>query len=198
MATTPTDKKTHMTARLVYVSVIIVFIGLCSVAVVTTMEMEKAKQGFKPITVKQPISFIDRTYLKSEETTPVEATPIAQQLANVGLQQVDALTVQRLLLPANTLRVLVFYSKFCLDCQAMAPIIDSLSKRHPTVHVMRLDVARDKDLHYELFQAFRPTTVPAVVFIATNGTIRHVVGDGLALKSIQPALMAGFNALSLH
>jgi thiol:disulfide interchange protein len=204
--TPPVDKKTHITARLVYASVIIVFVSLCTVAALTTAGIDKAKKGFKPITVKQPISFIDQTYLKADGAkTPTgqavaqpskPLVPIAEQLANVGLQQVDAPTLQRLLPPANTPRVLVFHSKFCLDCQAMAPVLADLSTHYPTVHVTRLDVARDKDLHYELFEAFRPTTVPAVVFVAPNGTISHVVGDGLSLSAIKPSLTAGFNTLS--
>lgn len=40
------------------------FVSLATAAVLTTMEMEKNKTGFKAIEVKTPISFIDRTYMR--------------------------------------------------------------------------------------------------------------------------------------
>jgi hypothetical protein len=53
-------------ARMVYVVIFASFISVCAIAVTTTMAMEKNNHGFRPITVKQPISFIDKTYLHEE------------------------------------------------------------------------------------------------------------------------------------
>jgi len=196
----PRKKSEHTMARIVYALVFFSFIGLCTVAVLTTMDIDKNKKGFKPITVKQPISFIDNTYMAQKTSDPAignaqPTVPIANQLANAGLQQVSPAQLQALVSPANTARVLVFSSKFCLDCQAMAPVLAKLEKQYPTIKATHLDVAKDKDSHYPLFEAFRPTTVPAVIFIAPNGTIRRAFGDTLTLKNMEPELKAGFDAL---
>lgn len=56
-------RKSAWFARLTYAGVILTFVTLCTIAVVASMYQEKHKQGFKAITVTQPISFIDRTYM---------------------------------------------------------------------------------------------------------------------------------------
>ena len=60
-------KKSKLVARLMYAMVMLVFVSVCTIAVIACMKMESEKEGFRPITVKQPISFIDKTYLKKED-----------------------------------------------------------------------------------------------------------------------------------
>jgi len=59
-------KKSTLSARLMYGLVMLTFLSVCGVAVVMCMKMESEKEGFRPITVKKPISFIDTTYMKKE------------------------------------------------------------------------------------------------------------------------------------
>jgi len=46
-----------------YLLIIGLFLTICTVAVVCTMNSERNKTGFRAITVRHPISFIDTTYV---------------------------------------------------------------------------------------------------------------------------------------
>lgn len=59
-------KKAQIFARLTYAGIMLMFLSLCAVAVFVTMQQEKNKDGFRAIEVSQPISFIDKTYLKED------------------------------------------------------------------------------------------------------------------------------------
>lgn len=67
-------KRAVIFARLVYVMVAVAFVSICTVAVLASMEMEKHRTGYKPITVKTPISFFDRSYMKEEPAVPTAQT----------------------------------------------------------------------------------------------------------------------------
>jgi len=56
-------RRAQLYARLTYAAVIVTFLSVCTVAVVTTMNNERNKEGFKAIHVTKPISFIDYTYV---------------------------------------------------------------------------------------------------------------------------------------
>lgn len=60
-------KRSRRFAIITYSMVIVTFVSICTIAVVTTMQMEKNKQGFKAIKVTKPISFIDYTYVDKEK-----------------------------------------------------------------------------------------------------------------------------------
>ncbi len=58
------DRKAEfIAARNVYITIIVLFVSICTIAVIVTSQMEAAKTGFHPITTKAPMSFIDRTYM---------------------------------------------------------------------------------------------------------------------------------------
>ena len=61
-----THRKSQWFAQCVYGAIIISFVTLCAIAVTVTMNQESHKKGFKAIRVTQPISFIDKTYLKKK------------------------------------------------------------------------------------------------------------------------------------
>lgn len=69
-------RRAQLYARLTYAAVIVTFLTVCSVAVVTTMNNERNKEGFKAIHVSKPISFVDYTYVDKK---PTEQTPKTQQ-----------------------------------------------------------------------------------------------------------------------
>lgn len=65
-ALSPTEKhrRAQWYARLTYLAVMTIFVGICAVAVVSTMQQERAREGFHAIRVKKPISFFDYTYVE--------------------------------------------------------------------------------------------------------------------------------------
>ncbi|MBY0450646.1 MAG: hypothetical protein K2X01_08495 [Cyanobacteria bacterium] len=63
-------KKQALLAWGLAVFVFLTFMSVCAVAVVTTMNIEANKPGFKAIEVSQPISFLDNTYLKKAPAKP--------------------------------------------------------------------------------------------------------------------------------
>lgn len=66
-----TDAEKHrrakLYARLTYAAIIIVFLSVCTVAVLTTMNIESQREGYRPIEVSKPISFFDYTYVKKDK-----------------------------------------------------------------------------------------------------------------------------------
>jgi hypothetical protein len=62
----PTFTRKGLQAWLIAVTILGTFFSIAGFAVITTMNMEKNKTGFKAIEVEQPISFLDTTYLKHD------------------------------------------------------------------------------------------------------------------------------------
>lgn len=56
-------RRAQLYARFTYAGVIVVFLSVCTIAVVCTMKNEQEKEGFKAIHVEKPISFFDYTYV---------------------------------------------------------------------------------------------------------------------------------------
>ncbi|MDX2085957.1 MAG: hypothetical protein SFZ03_11280 [Candidatus Melainabacteria bacterium] len=68
-------KSERTSALITYGLVVGLFLTVCTLAVVATMAQEKSKTGFKAIRVKQPISFIDKTYYEEDASaTPDSST----------------------------------------------------------------------------------------------------------------------------
>lgn len=57
-------------ARNTYIVIIASFLTVCIVAVIITTRMEASKTGFRPIQTDAPMSFIDKTYMRKDNTTP--------------------------------------------------------------------------------------------------------------------------------
>lgn len=67
--------------------------------------------------------------------------------------------------------MLAFKSKYCHDCQEMAPHLAALKEANPDVSFVDVDVQYDKDKYGHLIDAFSPSTVPVVISIAEGGGI---------------------------
>lgn len=73
----------HRIAIVVYALIFVAFLTLISTAVITTMNMEKNKTGFRAIEVEEPISFFDKTYMKDgqgqgqSQSTEAPQTPVS-------------------------------------------------------------------------------------------------------------------------
>lgn len=52
-------RRSQLYARLTYVGIILVFVSLCTVAVLVTMSNESKRDGFQPIEDSKPISFFN-------------------------------------------------------------------------------------------------------------------------------------------
>lgn len=56
-------RRAQLYARFTYAGIIIIFVSVCAIAVLTTMNNERNKEGFQAIHLSKPISFFDYTYV---------------------------------------------------------------------------------------------------------------------------------------
>ena len=56
-------RRAQWAARVAYLAVMLIFVSICAIAVTSTMQHEREKEGFHAIRVKKPISFFDYTYV---------------------------------------------------------------------------------------------------------------------------------------
>lgn len=68
-------RRATLYARLTYGAIILLFLGVCTVAVVATMVREKQKDGFQAIQLSKPISFFDYTYVQDDANVQDGANP---------------------------------------------------------------------------------------------------------------------------
>lgn len=88
-----------------------------------------------------------------------------------------------------------FQSKYCMDCQKMAPVLDHFrtallnSKgKVADIPVYQYDISLDRAKNPEVFGAFKPTMVPSVIFIAPGGEIRDVLYGYHTQSELQQSL----------
>lgn len=95
---------------------------------------------------------------------------------NTGLRTPTPAEIREALhLDCATPQLVEFKTRFCLDCQKLAPILSKVTSQFPSVHVSLLDVQADRDSHKALFKAFQPVTVPVVILISPSGEIHQVL-----------------------
>lgn len=63
-------RRAQLYARMTYGAIIITFVSVCAIAVVSTMNAERNREGYRPIEVSKPISFFDYTYVKKDKPQP--------------------------------------------------------------------------------------------------------------------------------
>jgi hypothetical protein len=61
-------RRSQLYARFTYFGIIVTFVTVCAIAVVTTMNNERNKEGFRAIHLSKPISFFDYTYVDKKPT----------------------------------------------------------------------------------------------------------------------------------
>lgn len=90
--------------------------------------------------------------------------------------------------------LLAFSSRFCHDCQRMAPVLSSLMAKHPEVYYLKIDVMEDQKKYPAILRTFQPVSVPVLVFISPSGEIRNVLYNyqkpevvASALQTLKPA-----------
>ncbi len=70
---------------------------------------------------------------------------------------------------------LAFSSRFCHDCQRMAPVLSSLMPQHPDLFYKKIDVTEDEKKYPAIMRTFRPVSVPMLVLITPQGQIVNVL-----------------------
>ena len=97
-------------------------------------------------------------------------------------------------LPSSVKRLTVidFSSVLCLDCQKMKPVLQKFRTAHPQLNFFAVDVNEGPRKQAALMHTFKPLTVPALVFINSQGQITDVLYNyqpfGLVEKAYQNAL----------
>lgn len=109
----------------------------------------------------------------------------------VGLRKVKPAEVRQVL-PESAVRptLLVFSSRFCHDCKRLAPVLTRLSSQHPKVAYRKLDINEDQQKAPAIFRAFKPVSVPLIVFITPGGQIQNVLYNYQTPQVINNALSA--------
>jgi thiol-disulfide isomerase/thioredoxin len=92
-----------------------------------------------------------------------------------GIRRPEVAEIRKVL-PAvmNKPMLVEFKSKFCLDCKKMAPELARVLEQHPEVQPAILDIHEDRKTQPVVFEVFKPTTVPLLVFINRGGAISHI------------------------
>ncbi len=94
----------------------------------------------------------------------------------VGINNIAPEEVMTILPQAQTQPTMVaFKTKYCHDCQEMAPHIAAIKEQHPGVSVISVDVQYDKETYGHIIEAFKPSTVPTVVYIQQGGMIHQTL-----------------------
>jgi len=71
--------------------------------------------------------------------------------------------------------VLVFTSRFCLDCKHLKPMLEKQWEVYPTLSHLTLDIMEDRKTHAAVFRAFKPVSVPTLILVRSNGAIANVL-----------------------
>ncbi len=86
--------------------------------------------------------------------------------------------------------VVAFKTKYCHDCQEMAPHIAAMKDQHPGVSVISVDVQYDKETYGHIIEAFKPSTVPTVVYIKQGGAVHQTLLGRQERVTLQASLEA--------
>ena len=97
--------------------------------------------------------------------------PTLEGIPPLSAQQVSAALPETKTQPI----VLMFKSRFCIDCKALLPILQQ-ELSQPVgkgIPLKTVDILADRAKSPTIFKTFRPTTVPTLVFIARGGQIQE-------------------------
>lgn len=117
------------------------------------------------------------------------ATNASPSLNLSSIQAVSAEQVIQFFPESNTQPMIVaFKSKYCHDCQQLAPVLHTLIKKNPTVALKTIDVQYEKEQYGHVLHAFRPTVVPVTVFIAPGGRVIQDISGYQTEETLAPLL----------
>jgi thiol:disulfide interchange protein len=84
--------------------------------------------------------------------------------------------------------LLAFSSRFCHDCQRMAPVLSDLMPKHPNIYYRKIDVLTDQEKYPAILRTFKPVSVPLLVFINPKGEIQNVLYNYQKPEALKAAL----------
>ncbi len=67
-----------------------------------------------------------------------------------------------------------FKSKYCLDCKRMTPLLEGLFPSYPEMETHIYDIKADAKKNSAVFDAFKPSIVPILLFIQPDGSTQEV------------------------
>lgn len=82
-----------------------------------------------------------------------------------------------------------FSSRLCHDCKRLAPVVSALVAQHPQIHFVKLDIMEDQQKYPAIFRAFKPVSVPVLVFINSRSEIQNVLYNYQKPNVVAAALM---------
>lgn len=107
----------------------------------------------------------------------------------LGLRKASPAEIRAAIPEAGNRPILVeFTSRFCHDCQRLRPVVSSLVPKYPSVYLKQADILEDREKAPVLFRAFKPVSVPVLVFIDHHGTIKEVLYNAQPPEKIAMAL----------
>ena len=120
----------------------------------------------------------------------LSSTPSLNDTYFVGLRHATAKEVKAAL-PEGTGKsaLLEFSSRMCHDCQRLKPVVHKLISGSPSIFFKNVDVLEDRDKAAALLSAFKPVTVPVLIFIDANGEIKNVLYNYQSEETVKAALI---------
>lgn len=107
----------------------------------------------------------------------------------IGLRRAKASEIKAALPEAmGKPAVIAFSSRFCHDCQRMAPVLSGLMPKHPEVYYRKIDVLDDQKKYPAIMRTFKPVSVPLLVFISPKGEIQNVLYNYQKPETVAAAL----------
>ena len=107
----------------------------------------------------------------------------------MGLQKVPASELHATVPDAKGKpTLLMFTSKFCLECKKLTPVVMKLLPQYPGVHFQKYDILEDRQKYAPVFDRFQPVSVPTLVFVDKQGEIRNVLYNDQPAKEISTSL----------
>jgi thiol:disulfide interchange protein len=107
----------------------------------------------------------------------------------IGLRRANASDIKAAMPDAiGKPALLAFSSRFCHDCQRMAPVLSDLMPKHPNVYYRKVDVLADQEKFPAILRTFKPVSVPLLVFITPKGEIQNVLYNYQKPEALKAAL----------
>ena len=120
---------------------------------------------------------------------PLNRSEAGESAMFMGLRHATATEIRDTFPDARDKPLLVsFSSRYCLDCKKMDPIVKKEMAAFPGVTQVTFDIGQDRKTHPGVFNAFKPVSVPTLVFIRPDGTIANVLYNDQPPAAVRAAL----------
>ena len=146
--------------------------------------MQKLRFGRAPLVLGAILLLLVVLWFARPVTTPLQ-TSETNAAAAYGLQKPAASAVLAALPELNDKPMLLeFRTQMCLDCQALAPILEKLAQQHPEVTLLVYDLDKTRKLRPAVFDLFQPVTVPTLVALNQQGQVKQVLYERPDVKKL--------------